>query len=208
MIRGVMMHRRAMLVVILLMAGSVVGGPVSAVGLVPAAPGPVAMPLDALPALPDRFVKRLAKARAQFLEQAAAIILGYGTAQGVDPAGIENFIASGRAAIRAREIARLLAGDLNNDGALDTGELAVLVANAAASKRGQLQLAHGSADADRDGTATANELRAFGQSKALDQIDEDEAADWRRFMLFDLDHNGRVMLAEVMEVADGVRQGG
>ena len=198
-----MMHRWAMLLVILLMAGPVVAG-----GLVPAAPGQVAMPLDAPPALPDRFVKRLAKARAQFLEQAAAIILGYGTAQGVDPAGIENFIASGRAAIRAREIARLLAGDLDNDGALGRDELSVLMANAAASKRGQLQLAHGSADSDRDGVATAAELRAYGQSKALDQIDEDEAADWRRFMLFDLDHDGRVVLAEVMTVADGVRQGG
>ena len=203
MIRGVMMHRWAMLLVILLMAGPVVAG-----GLVPAAPGQVAMPLDAPPALPDRFVKRLAKARAQFLEQAAAIILGYGTAQGVDPAGIENFIASGRAAIRAREIARLLAGDLNNDGALGAGELAVLMANAAASKRGQLQVAHGMADADLNGTASAEELRAYGEVKALDQIDEDEAADWRRFMLFDLDHDGRVVLAEVMEIADGVRQGG
>ena len=203
-----MMRRWAMLLVILLMAGPVVAGPVSAAGLVPAAPGQVAMPLDAPPALPDRFVKRLAKARAQFLEQAAAIILGYGTARGVDPAGIENFIASGRAAIRAREIARLLAGDLNNDGALGAGELAVLMANAAASKRGQLQVAHGTADADLNGIASADELRAYGQSKALDQIDEDEAADWRRFMLFDLDHDGRVVLAEVMEIADGVRQGG
>lgn len=197
------MRRLSMLLLILLMAS-----PVSAGGLVPPVNAPVAMTQDAPPPLPDRFVKRLAKARAQFVEQAAAIILGYGTAAGVDAAGIETFIASERATVRAREMARLLAGDLDNDGALSGGELAVLVANAAVGKRGQLQVAHGSADGDLNGIVSADELRAFGQSKALDQMDEDEAADWRRFMLFDLDHDGRVVLAEVMQVADGVRQGG
>jgi len=182
---------------------------VAAGGLGPGpAPEVAALPLEAAPVLPDRFVKRLAKARARFIEEAAAIILGYGSAQGVDAAGIETFIASTRAGIRARAMARLLAGDLDNDGAISGVELAALVGNAAASQRGQLQVAHGTADSDLSGMVSAAELRDWGQAKALDQMDEDEAQDWRQFMLFDLDHNGRVMLNEVMMIADGVRQGG
>ncbi len=170
------------------------------------APGatPVAVPPD----LPERLLKQMNKAKSKFLEDAAALILGYGTVDGIGPAGIEHFIASSRAEIRARAMARLLAGDLDNDGAVSGEELASLVANASATGRGRLQLSFTLADADQAGFVTAAELRAFGQTKALDLFDEAEANDWRQFMLFDLDGNGHVALPEVMEVVSMLKQAG
>ena len=162
----------------------------------------VAIPPD----LPERLLKQLNKAKLQFLEEAAALIMGYGNADGIDPAGIEIYIATSRAKIRASAIERLLAGDLDNDGAISRGELATLVAIASAAERGRLQLSFTTADLDQGGLVSAEELRAFGQTKALDRFDDAAASDWRQFMLFDLDGNGRVALPEVIAVANLLKQ--
>lgn len=169
--------------------------------------GPGAVTVAIPPDLPERLLKQLNKAKSRFLEDAAALILGYGTPEGIDPAGIEIYIASNRAEIRARAMGRLLAGDLDNDGAISSAELATLVANASAAERGRLQLSFTAADADLGGLVTAEELRLSGQVKALELFDETEAADWRQFMLFDLDRNGRVAMTEVLAVANQLKQG-
>ena len=168
--------------------------------------GPDSLAVAVPPDLPERLLKQLNKAKSRFLEDAAALILGYGTADGIDPAGIEIYIASSRAGIRARAMGRLLAGDLDNDGAISGDELTTLVANASAAERGRLQLSFTTADSDQGGFVTATELRTFGQVKALDLFDETEASDWRQFMLFDLDGNGRVAMPEVMAVANRLKQ--
>ena len=188
---------------LVLMAALMLAEPLRAATTLPS-PTQATVPPD----LPERLLKQLNRAKSRFLEDAAALILGYGSADGINAKGIETYISTHRAEIRVREMRDLLEGDLDNDGSIGGEELVILVANASASQRGRLQVAHAAADDDTNGSVTALELRLHGQARALQLFDEVDANDWRQFILFDLDQNGRVALPEVMEVVRMLEQAG
>lgn len=133
----------------------------------------------------------------RFLREAAGLILGYGRDGRIDPGGIEDAIATERASLRAREVRRLLVADLDDDLAVDARELDVAIAAASATMRGRLMGWHMDADLDRDGTVIWSELRAFAKASSLTALDEDAAGAMRSLMVFDLDGDGYVSVAEV-----------
>jgi hypothetical protein len=137
-----------------------------------------------------------------FLEEAAGVILGFGGRDGIDAPGLEDAVAASRAQVRAREIRRLLQADLNNDLAIDRHERDVAIATASATMRGRLMNWHLTADRSGDGTVSWSELRGFAQDVSVKVLSEDRAAAIRALMVFDLDGNGRVTVAELRMALD------
>ena len=148
-------------------------------------------------AMPEKALKKLRAAPEVFLQDAAEVIYGFGAKGGIDLAGIDGFIAAERARFRAREMARYLAADLDNDGDISRAEMALLADAAAAGKRGRLQRGYDQADANANGVLTVAELRGFAQGVALVQMTDADAEALRGLMLFDADDNGTVAMEEV-----------
>jgi hypothetical protein len=130
-----------------------------------------------------------------FLEDAAGLILGYGRDGRIDAAGIERFLTVERAKQRVAAKRRLMLADLDDDGAVTTEELSVLLAADGAGPRGRLAVAHLRADADGDGTVSAAELTAHARAAA--QSLPPGLTDLRTFLAFDRDGDAAVGLAEL-----------
>ena len=126
-----------------------------------------------------------------------AVIYGFGTNGGIDLAGIDGFIAAERARFRAREMARYLAADMDNDGNISRAEMALLADAAPAGRRGRLQRGFDQADGDANGVMTVAELRGYAQTLAMAQVSDADADDLRGLMLFDDDGDGIVAMEEV-----------
>ena len=156
-----------------------------------------------LRAAPEAMAKRLRSAPEAFLRNAARLIHGYGTADGINAAGIEGFIAQKRARVRARSITPLLAADLNDDGRIGREEMLAVAATLAANARGDLRIDFDHADTSRDGALTLDELRAFGQTRAMAELTEEEVLRLMGLLVFDSDANGWTTMPEV---EDGVRR--
>jgi hypothetical protein len=159
-------------------------------------------------AMPQKALKKLRAAPEVFLQDAAVVIYGFGANGGIDLAGIDGFIAAERARFRAREMARYLAADLDNDGDIALAEMALLADAAAAGKRGRLQRGYDQADADANGVLTVAELRGFAQTVALGQMTDADADDLRGLLMFDADGNGTVAMEEVAAGVSALVEGG
>ncbi|AZL60438.1 hypothetical protein EI545_17375 [Tabrizicola piscis] len=133
---------------------------------------------------------------ARFQAMAEDVIAGYGGPSGLTPAGIEDHVALERAAARASAMRRFLAMDLNNDGAVERAELAVILRAASATSRGRLERQFAAADSDRDDRVSASEIRAEGQAAALRALTEAEAAILRALMTLDADKDGALRADE------------
>jgi|GEM_PF-948780 len=150
--------------------------------------------------VPKATVRRIRRAPQAFLRDSAELIVGHGSGEGIGPDGLEQFIALNRAELRARAMHRLMEADLNNDGSVTGAEMSALIASASARWRGRLSLAHISADTDANGRVSWDELRAYGERVALEELSEEDAIDIRGFMAMDLNDNGLVSLGEVRRV--------
>lgn len=155
------------------------------------------MRADTAPVLPDAMLKRIKAGPDRFLDLAALLIHGFGEQGRIDAAGIERSIALDRAGARASAQRRLLAADLDGDGAVQTGEIAVAAGAASASTRARLITTHARADADSDGIVSAAELAVHAGAESLKQVSEAEAAMSRAVLACDLDGDGAVTMAEV-----------
>ena len=133
----------------------------------------------------------------RFVALAGDLIHGFGSARGIDLAGVENFVALERAAAGAAALRRLQLADLDIDGAVTRDEVAVLVASVAATARGRLWALHGRADGDGDGTVSAGEMLAFARIEALNGFDPMAEAQVRHVLTFDADKDGFATLDEV-----------
>lgn len=149
--------------------------------------------------LPPAVLKKLRAAPDRFLAEAAAVIYATSGPDGASAAEVESTIALERAGLRAKEMRRLLAGDLDNDGAVAAAELDTLAAAQSAGARAALRMAAVAADGNADGAISAAELRTAAQAVALDRLPEAEATARMALLAFDLDGNGRVAVAEVAE---------
>ncbi|MFM7445862.1 MAG: hypothetical protein ACKO2N_18485 [Tabrizicola sp.] len=148
-------------------------------------------PLDkAMGRDPDRFAARVAD-----------LIAGFGGPDGLTAAGIEEHIALERAAARATATRRMLAMDLDADGALDGAELAVSQRAASASGRGRLDRQFRTADLDGDGLVSAEEIAADARAAGLRALDEEEAAMLRALLTLDRDGNSALSVEEIEAAA-------
>jgi len=158
-----------------------------------------ALPLraDVAPLLPDPMLKRIKAAPDRFLDLAALLIHGFGSGGRIDPAGVERSIALDRAGARAQALRRLLAADLDGNGAVDLDEISVAAGAASATNRARLITTHARADADSDGVASAAELVAHAGAESLRQVSEAKATLSRAVLACDQDGDGAVTMAEV-----------
>lgn len=152
--------------------------------------------------LPERTVKQLQQKPEKFLEDAAILIIGFGTEAGIDLEGINASINLDRAWVRAREMRRLMVADLDNDHAISDAEIRVLIAAERAGKRGLLRLGFQAADQNGDAVVSQDELQQHAQTRAMATLSFEEAQGLRAFMAFDLNEDGRVHLSEVAQVVE------
>jgi hypothetical protein len=157
--------------------------------------------------LADAIVESLRERPEQGLEEISEVVLGFGRDGRIDAAGIEDMIAVRRASMRATALRRLLAADLDNDGALTRREIGAVMATLPATLRARLVMSHRQADIDKDGTVIASELRDWGEAVARKNVSETRAENWRRLMLLDIDEDGWLTIHEAAEVIARYRDG-
>ena len=148
--------------------------------------------------LPAPTQKELRNAPAEFVEEMAGLILGYGGPGGIGLEGIETYIGLERASARAYQIRKMLQGDLNGDGWLERSEMAALQRIVSARQRGVLEVAFRRGDRDQDGRVSPDELRALAQVAALKRVSADQAVLLRSILKFDLNADDHVTLDEVL----------
>ena len=166
-----------------------------------------ALPAPAeVPTLPDAVGKRIKSAPEAFVEAAAVLIMGYGGEDGIDRAGVENYIALERSGARASALRRLLAADLDGDGAVTAVEMAVAAAAASATQRGRLWALQARADADGNGVVSAVEVGVHAQAEAMKGFSEARAQAARAILGFDGDGDGWVTLDEVRAVVEALNE--
>lgn len=116
------------------------------------------------------------------------LVAGFGGPDGLTRDGIADHIALERAGARATAMRRLIAMDLDGDGAVRRGELLVSQRAASAGTRGRMERQFAAADADTDGTVSAAEIAADGKAAAMRAlgVEEEELL----FSVLALDANG------------------
>lgn len=155
-------------------------------------------------ASPEAMVKKLRSGPDAFLRDAAKLIYGYGTVDGINAAGIDGFVALERARIRARVMQAYLGADMDNDGDAVRAEIVTLVAAMAAPKRGAVLFGFEQADADQNAVLSQVELRGFAQGVALNEMSDEDALRLQGLMTFDLDGNGFVTMPEVSTAVQAI----
>ncbi|WP_137110562.1 hypothetical protein [Rhodobacter sp. SY28-1] len=146
---------------------------------------------------PDRFAPRVTD-----------LIAGFGGPEGLTAAGIEDHIELERAAARASSLRRMLAMDLDADGALDARELAVTQRAASASGRGRLERQFRAADLNGDGRIDTGEMAADARAAALRALGEEEATMLRALLSLDRDGNAALSVDEIEAAAALAAQAG
>lgn len=127
----------------------------------------------------------------------AGLILGHGTAGGIDAAGLQQSVDLRRAAIRAREIARLLKADRDGDMRVDRAELEVLQSLSTSGVRGRLEVAFREADSDGSGIVDPPELHDHAGRRAMIEVSPRHEADLMTLMALDQDRDAHVSIDEV-----------
>jgi Ca2+-binding EF-hand superfamily protein len=153
-------------------------------------------------ALPAGVLKRLRAAPDRFVADAAGLIYGFGQNGAIGQDGITAYVALERAKVRAREVARMLAADLDADGTVTSAEAAVLAASLSARDRARLKKALAASDANADGTADLTEMRMQAQAAALAAMTDTDADEIAAILAFDLDADGSVTPDEVIRGVD------
>ncbi len=161
---------------------------------------PAAMPSTMPIGLSEKMFKRMQSSPDAFVEDAAALIYGYGTDAGIAAAGIDLAIAADRAAARGRTMGRMMQADLDGDGTATADEIGVLVQATSAKGRGRVALSFQTADADNDGTVSLVEMQAQATIAGETAVSPGKVAALRGMMALDTDGDGLLTMAEVREV--------
>jgi hypothetical protein len=181
------MNRSVLAAVFLALSGPALTNPAPAQGLPPA--------------VPERLAADLLRAPDRVAAAAARIIHGYGDGLRMTAGDVTRAVAVDRAAVRGRAAGRILAADLDADGAVTGAEAAAAGAALSAGARARLMRLVDGADANRDGRVSAPEISAAAEAAALRAVTEAEVARDMGLLSLDLDGDGAVTLAEVREAA-------
>lgn len=133
----------------------------------------------------------------RFLEDTLDLIAGFGGPSGLQPDGVEAYIALERAGARASALRRFHAIDLDADGSVDRDELAISQRAASASARGRMERQFLAADRDSDGQVGVEELAAVGEVAALRAVSDVEATMLRGLMTLDANGDGGLTADEL-----------
>jgi Ca2+-binding EF-hand superfamily protein len=125
------------------------------------------------------------------------LVAGFGGPQGLTREGIEEHVGLERATARASAMRRLLAMDLNADGGVQRAEMRVAQRAASAGTRGRMERQFDGADADGDGTVSADEIAADGRAEALRVLGEDDEALLLSILTLDADGDGALRAEEL-----------
>lgn len=154
-------------------------------------------PLAAFPQgeLSERILAEMLAKPDRFEAFVAGVILGYGTARGVDADGIEAYLAVERSKIRVREMRRLMLADLDDDGMVTQAELFIVMSAQGAGTRGSLWQAYSAADADANGAVSFAEMQAQARNVAARAAQGE--SEIRALMGLDFDGDGFVSTLEL-----------
>jgi hypothetical protein len=128
---------------------------------------------------PDRF-------EAQVLD----LLAGFGGPDGLTRGGLAEHVALERAGARASAMRRLLAMDLDADGAVLRNELQIAQRAASAAMRGRMERLFAAADADGDSVVSTDEIAADGKAAAMRALGEAEEELLVSVLTLDADGNG------------------
>jgi EF hand len=156
------------------------------------------------PVIPPSLAKQIKSNPDRFFDDAAGLILGFGKDGQIDAGTIDLAIALDRAVARASALRRVMATDLDADGAVTPKEANFATAAASASQRGRLDALLAGIDTDRDGTASATEIAAYGREQGLRAVPEREAAAMKSLLTLDANADGSLSLAELRQAVDQV----
>lgn len=147
--------------------------------------------------VPKSVVAKVNRDAQRYVDEVSVLIEGFGTAGAIDRQGLENVVGLARAEARALAFRRVQGADLDGDGIIAGGEVAVAAAAASAVARGRLLVHFAQADGDRDGQVTPPELQTYANDVALDAFSADKAHAVLAVLAFDGDGDGWVSVPEV-----------
>jgi hypothetical protein len=125
------------------------------------------------------------------------LVAGFGGPDGLTRAGVAEHVALERAGARASAMRRLLAMDLDADGAVGRDELQVAQRAASAAMRGRMERQFAAADADGDGRLSAAEIAASGRAAGMRALGEAEEALLLSVLTLDLNGDGALQADEL-----------
>ena len=149
-------------------------------------PARAAGPADAVRSLPQAMQDKIAPDPAAFARKLAFLAASYGENGSLSAAALDRMAATLRARARAAETARLMAADLDGDGAVSGDERRMALAALSAPRQKRLEAAWAEADADKDGQVSATELAQQARVNDLTPPDKGEP--------------GLKLLAELIEI--------
>lgn len=147
--------------------------------------------------LPEAVKKRIARGPEAYLAQMTRLIGGFGTVKGLNAEGIARYVAVERAAARADALRELMVADLDADGVVTAAEADGVMQVLSARGRGAFLLTFTAADADGDGRAGPEELRAAADRAAEARLADAAAAQLQAVLAFDADGDAAVSLREL-----------
>lgn len=158
---------------------------------------PFAAFADGAPLVSATLRAQILERPARFEAAVAAMILGYGSAQGINAQGLADYLAVERAKVRVRALRQMLLADLDDDGAVSPREVVVVVATERSTARRRLWQAYNSADTNGDGTVSAEEMLTMARAAATQAAARH--AGFQDLMGLDFDGNGFVTLVELRQ---------
>lgn len=160
-------------------------------------PARAAGPADAVRSLPQAMQDRIAADPAAFARKLAFLAASYGEKGNLSVAALDRMAATIRARARAGETARLMAADLDGDGAISGDERRMALAALSAPRQKRLETAWAEADADEDGQVSATELAQQATAAGQRAMSPERLAEWKALMGLDADADGQLTTAEI-----------
>ena len=125
------------------------------------------------------------------------LVAGFGGPEGLTREGIGEHVALERAGARASAMRRMLAIDLDGDGAVVRVEMQIAQRAASAASRGRMERQFAATDADGDGIVSAAEIIAEGKAAALRALGSEEEALLLSVLTLDADGDGALTAKEL-----------
>lgn len=160
--------------------------------------GPAGMDAAALrQTLPQSVQARMAADPVGFRQKLAQLAAHFGDGGELTAASFERMAAAGRARTAAAAAARLMAADLDGDGAVSRAERDAALQFLPGARQKRFGDAWAQADADKDGLVSADELAGHAREAARQPAAAARAEGWMALMALDANADGKLSPAEV-----------